>query len=133
MKLIEDNISQVKRNQNKETTLIPINFVIDSLSQLFSSFEEHKVMNFLNRLSLYIKEFEVTGLFTYSTLDGLRDPIVNKLTSIFDGIIEIQFNKKTNSENRKIRISYMRDMKISDQWLNIDFNRNKIISKTKET
>ena len=40
--------------------------------------------------------------------------------------------KKTNSESRKIRLSYMRDMKISDQWLNINFVRNKIISKTKE-
>lgn len=132
VKLIEDSISKHNSTQNKETNLIPINFVIDSLSQLFSSFEEHKVMNFLNRLSLFIKEYEVTGLFTYSTLDGLRDPIVNKLTSIFDGIIEIQFDKKTNNDSRKIRISYMRDMKISDKWLNINFVRNKIISKTKE-
>ncbi|MGD1838730.1 MAG: ATPase domain-containing protein [Nitrososphaeraceae archaeon] len=132
VKLIEDNVSKVKNNQNKDNNSIPINFIVDSLSQLFSSFEEHKVMNFLNRLSLFIREYDVTGLFTYSTLDGLQDPVVNKLTSIFDGIIEIQFDKKINNKNRKIRLLYMREMKVSDQWLNITFDKYNLISKVKE-
>jgi archaellum biogenesis ATPase FlaH len=99
-------------------------FVLDSLSQLFSSFEEHKVMNFLNRLCLFLSEFCVTGLFTFSSMKGLSDPIVEKIGSIFDGIIQMEFDEKSSaSSHRKIRLSTMKTVSGPGKWLFITFDK----------
>lgn len=61
-------------------------------------------MNFLNRLCLFLSEFDVTGIFTFTSPKGLSDPTVEKIPSIFDGIIEMDFGEKASANTqRKIR------------------------------
>jgi class 3 adenylate cyclase/archaellum biogenesis ATPase FlaH len=102
---------------------LQIGFVLDSLSQLFSSFEEHQVMNFLNRLCILLGEYNVTGIFTFGTTNGLSDPIVKKITSLFDGIVEIDFEEKSkNNFDRRIRLAAMRNTSIpTSRWLSVSF------------
>jgi class 3 adenylate cyclase/archaellum biogenesis ATPase FlaH len=108
-------------------------FLLDSLNQIFSSFEEHKAMNFINRLCLFLSEFDVTGIFTFSSAKGLSDPIVEKIASIFDGIIEMDFDEKASSNTqRKIRLSSLKNTSVASKWQYISYDGTDAINLVKQ-
>lgn len=127
--------NEADRNDQVLGESLQMGFVLDSLSQLFSSFEEHQVMNFLNRLCILLGEYNVTGIFTFSTTSSLTDPLIKKMTPLFDGIIEMEHDKKSkNSSDRRIRLVAMRNTTISNNhWLSISFRDPASITIIKDT
>lgn len=126
--IIKENIKTNDKNRNHRQNISypsQICFVLDSISQLFSSFEDYKVINFLNRICLFLEEYNVTGIVTFTTIQGLSSNIY-KIAPIFSGLLEMGFGEDTNSSNRKIRFSSIKNINTSNDWTNIILHNDKI-------
>lgn len=77
---------------------------IDSLTHMFTLFEEDKVFKFINALSFLIKESEATALITMSGNQSSNSTIMNKLSSIFDIVLEIEVNEEADKINHKLKL-----------------------------
>ena len=78
--------------------------VLDSLTHMFTIFEEDKVLKFINALSFIIKELEAISLITMSGTQSSNEPILNKLSSIFNIVLEIEIQEDLDKIKRKLKL-----------------------------
>jgi archaellum biogenesis ATPase FlaH/class 3 adenylate cyclase len=78
--------------------------ILDSLTHMFTLFEEDKVLKFVNALSFLIKEFESLALITMSGTQSSNESILNKLSSIFDIVLEIAIQEDSDKIKRKLKL-----------------------------
>jgi len=78
--------------------------MLDSLTHLFTIFEEDKVLKFVNALSFVTKEFEALALITMAGTQSGNESILNKLSSIFDIVLEIDIQKENDKVTRKLKL-----------------------------
>jgi archaellum biogenesis ATPase FlaH len=81
---------------------------IDSLTHMCTLFEEDKVLKFINALSFLIKESEATALITISGTQSSNGSILNKLSSIFDIVLEIEVHEESDKIKRKLQLVSMK-------------------------
>lgn len=82
--------------------------VLDSLTHMFTLFEEDKVLKFVNALSFLIRELEATALITMSGTQSSNGAILNKLSSIFDIVFEIEVQDDSDKVKRKLKLVSMK-------------------------
>ena len=82
--------------------------VLDSLTHMFTIFEEDKVLKFVNALSFIIKELESMALITMSGTQSSNESILNKLSSIFDIVLEIEIQEDPDKVKRKLKLISMK-------------------------
>ena len=78
--------------------------VLDSLTHMLTLFEENKALKFVNALSFLIKEFESLALITLSGTQSSNESILNKLSSIFDIVLEIEIQEDLDKIKRKLKL-----------------------------
>jgi len=78
--------------------------LLDSLTHLFTLFEEDKVLKFVNALSFFIKESEIIAVFTMSGNQVSNQAILIKLSSIFDIVLEITVQENLESVKRTLKL-----------------------------
>ena len=78
--------------------------VLDSLTHMFTLFEEDKVLKFVNALSFLIRELEATALITMSGTQSSNGAILNKLSSIFDIVFEIEVQEDSDKIKRNLKL-----------------------------
>jgi archaellum biogenesis ATPase FlaH/class 3 adenylate cyclase len=78
--------------------------VLDSLTHMFTLFEEDKVLKFVNALSFLIKDLESLALITMSGTQSSNESILNKLSSIFDIVLEIEIQEDSDKIKRKLKL-----------------------------
>ena len=93
-----------------------IRVVVDSLTQLLTLFEESAVLKFVNDLSFLLKDVGAMGIFT------LTSPLANKylingLSSILDGVIEMNTEVHRNSLARSIRLLSIKAINHKPSWV----------------
>ena len=100
--------------------------VIDSLSHLFAIFKESDVLKFINALSFILKDYQGTAIFTLtsslsssSSSSSVSEIILDNLSSLFDGILEILVDEKDGLLTRKIKLISSRTLEPKSSW--IDF------------
>jgi archaellum biogenesis ATPase FlaH len=97
---------------NQESTTLGNNtkyaIFIDSLTHMFTLFEEDKVLKFINALSFLIKGLEATALITMSGTQSSNGTILNKLSSIFDIVLEIDVQEEDDKIKRKLKLVSMK-------------------------
>jgi len=107
------SVTNTNTGSNQESTSTLSNnpkfaIFIDSLTHMFTLFEEDKVLKFINSLSFLIKELEATALITMSgTLSG-NGTILNKLSSIFDIVFEIEVQEESDKIKRSLKLISMK-------------------------
>ena len=116
---------------NQATGSTPTNpprcaIVLDSLTHMFTIFEEDKVLKFINALSFTIKELEATSVITMSGTQSSNEPILNKLSSIFDIVFEIEIQQDSDKVKRKLRLVSIKggNSKSSSTLFNIEQDGN---------
>jgi archaellum biogenesis ATPase FlaH/class 3 adenylate cyclase len=82
--------------------------VLDSLTHMLTLFEEDRVLKFVNALSFLIKEFESLALITMSGTQSSNESILNKLSSIFDIVLEIEIQEDSDKIKRKLKLISIR-------------------------
>ena len=102
------SVTNTNTGTNQESTTLGNNtkyaIFIDSLTHMFTLFEEDKVLKFINALSFLIKELEATALITMSGTQSSNGAILNKLSSIFDIVLEIDVQEVDDKIKRKLKL-----------------------------
>ena len=106
------SVTNTNTGTNQESTTLSDNtkyaIFIDSLTHMFTLFEEDKVLKFINALSFLIKELEATALITMSGTQSSNGTILNKLSSIFDIVLEIEVQEEADKIKRKLKLVSMK-------------------------
>ena len=106
------SVTNTNTGTNQESTTLSDNTMyaifIDSLTHMFTLFEEDKVLKFINALSFLIKEIEATALITMSGTQSSNGTILNKLSSIFDIVLEIDVQEEADKIKRKLKLVSMK-------------------------
>lgn len=106
------SVTNTNTGTNQESTTLSDNtkyvIFIDSLTHMFTLFEEDKVLKFINALSFLIKELEATALITMSGTQSSNGTILNKLSSIFDIVLEINVQEEADKIKRKLKLVSMK-------------------------
>ncbi len=106
------SVTNTNTGTNQESTTLSDNskfaIFIDSLTHMFTLFEEDKVLKFINALSFLIKELEATALITMSGTQSSNGTILNKLSSIFDIVLEIEVQEESDKIKRKLKLVSMK-------------------------
>ncbi|MGD1834635.1 MAG: ATPase domain-containing protein [Nitrososphaeraceae archaeon] len=125
---IYETINKEINKEIKENTQTPIFLVFDSLTQFFSEYPEQNVINLLNRLSLLLQEYNTVAIFTTNSSNGVNDPLINKIASFFNGIIEMRIVDLSDNVKRQIRILSMEKYNVTPKWFDISLNEKYTIS-----
>jgi archaellum biogenesis ATPase FlaH len=106
------SVTNTNTGTNQESTTLSNNtnyaIFIDSLTHMFTLFEEDKVLKFINALSFLIKELEAAALITMSGTQSSSGTILNKLSSIFDIVLEIDVQEEADKIKRKLKLVSMK-------------------------
>jgi len=106
------SVTNTNTGTNQESTTLSDNtkyaIFIDSLTHMFTLFEEDRVLKFINALSFLIKELEATALITMSGTQSSNGTILNKLSSIFDIVLEIDVQEEADKIKRKLKLVSMK-------------------------
>jgi class 3 adenylate cyclase len=107
------SVTNTKEGTSQESTSIQTNslkyvIVLDSLTHMLTIFEEDKVLKFVNALTFIIKELEATALITMSGSQSSNGAILNKLSSIFDIVFEIEVQEDSDKIKRKLKLVSMK-------------------------
>lgn len=98
-----------------------IRVVLDSLTQLLVLFGEGAVLKFVAELSMLLKEFEATAIFTLTTSLASQNSLTNSVSSMLDGILEMRLEEgKDESLGRSIRMVSINGIHHKPTW--IQFN-----------
>lgn len=98
-----------------------IRVVVDSLTQLFVLFGESAVLKFVGELSLLLKEFESTAIFTLTGSLTQSNSLTNAASSMLDGILEMRVEEGEDASlARSIRVVSMNGIPHKPAW--IQFN-----------
>ncbi len=102
------SVTNTNTGTNQESTTLSDNtkyaIFIDSLTHMLTLFEEDKLLKFINALSFLIKELEATALITLSGTQSSNGTILNKLSSIFDIVLEIDVQQEADKIKRKLKL-----------------------------
>jgi KaiC/GvpD/RAD55 family RecA-like ATPase len=115
----------LENDENKGTSssskIKSIRVVVDSLTQLFVLFGESAVLKFVGELSLLLKEFEATAIFTLTGSVTAPNSLTNAVSSMVDGILEMRLEEgKDASLARSIRMVSINGIHHKPAW--IQFN-----------
>jgi KaiC/GvpD/RAD55 family RecA-like ATPase/class 3 adenylate cyclase len=100
---------------------ISIRVVVDSLTQFFVLFGESAVLKFIGELSLLLKEFEASAIFTLTGSLTSPNSLTNAVSSMVDGILEMRLEEgKDASLTRSIRMASINGIHHKPAW--IQFN-----------
>ena len=100
---------------------ISIRVVVDSLTQFFVLFGESAVLKFIGELSLLLKEFEASAIFTLTGNITSPNSLTNAVSSMVDGILEMRLEEgKDASLSRSIRMVSINGIHHKPAW--IQFN-----------
>jgi hypothetical protein len=144
---IKDNDNNNNNNNNNEAAgkNVSIRLVIDSLTHLFVLFGEAAIIRFVSELSLILHDAEAMAIFALTTngtetaspasstsssssssSSSTSKNIVNILSSVFDGIIEMKLSEgSTNNEaKRSIRLLSIRGLHHDPTWINFEIQES---------
>jgi KaiC/GvpD/RAD55 family RecA-like ATPase len=138
---IESNKDKFYKNKSRS-----IRVVIDSITHLLFLFNEKIVEDFIKEMYFLLKINNATGIFTLS-IPSINEHVTNRLSCLFDGIIEMRLEDKTNNDNtnsslpsssssviRKIRILSIKNIGHIPSWIQFEISDDaKIIFGHKNT
>ena len=120
---IDATIAQINRlannsdhNKQPSTANKGIRVVVDSLTHLMTLFGEDAVLKFINELSFLLRDAEAMAIFTL-TSPVSNEYLINALSSICDGIIEMKIEDHHGSLTRSIRLLSIKGVRHKPSWI----------------
>ena len=141
-----ETIDALKKSENKSNNEAmgkgaSVRLVVDSLTHLFVLFGEAAIIRFVTELSLFLHDAEAMAIFALTT-DGIETAtsssssssspsssknILNVLSSVFDGTIEMKLSEGDNSieaPKRSIRLLSIRGLHHEPSWISFEIQEN---------
>lgn len=92
--------------------------VVDSLTQLVVLFGESAVLKFVGEISLLLKEFDATAIFTLTANITSPNSLINAVSSMVDGILEMRLEEENDgSIARSIRMVSINGIHHKPAWI----------------
>jgi KaiC/GvpD/RAD55 family RecA-like ATPase len=121
---IETTIARIKEfdNDSEHNSASPSNgnrgirVVVDSLTHLLTLFGEDAVLKFINDLSFLLRDCGAMAIFTL-TSPVSNEYLINALSSIFDGIIEMKIEDHHGALTRSIRLLSIKGVHTKHSWI----------------
>ena len=104
------------KNNDQNFASSGIRVVVDSLTQLLTVFEESAVLKFVNDLSFVLKDVGAMAILTL-TSPSPNKYLINGLSSILDGVIEMNTEVHRNSLARSIRLLSIKAINHKPSWV----------------
>jgi len=104
------------KNNDQNFASSGIRVVVDSLTQLLTVFEESAVLKFVNDLSFLLKDVGAMAIFTL-TSPSPNKYLINGLSSILDGVIEMNTELHRNALARSIRLLSIKAINHKPSWV----------------
>lgn len=129
----------IEAQGGKTTPSTPsIYFVVDSLTHLLTMFKEDDVLKFVNALSFSLREVEATAIITLTTSTtestSPSDQVVStRLSSMFDGMIEIKIEEKDGNVQRKIKLTSSSGINPKSAWTAFEIDGSGMIKFVSES
>ena len=127
---IRNTIEEFKKTKYVAERKRGIRMVVNSLTHLLTLFGETVMIKFITELSLILHDAEAMAIFTL-TLDTISSSssssknLINTISSIFDGILEMKINEEpNNSIKRSIRLLSIKGVHHNPSWINFDILNN---------
>lgn len=115
-----DKFADQKVGSNSFFRLVPIRVVVDSLNPLLILFGENSVLKFITELVFLLKQYDVMSIITLTSTQSENDHnLINSLSSITNGILEMKLEDNVNMTGRRIRLRSMKGASHNPSW--IDF------------
>ena len=89
--------------------------VVDSLTHLLTLFGEDAVLKFINNLCFVLRDAEVMAIFTLTSPIS-NEYLINALSAIFDGIIEMKIDDPHGAMTRSIRLLSIKGVHAKSSW-----------------
>ena len=137
-------IESKKEKLNKDKSK-PIRVVIDSITHLLFLFNEQVVEDFIKEIYFLLKTNNAIGIFTL-TIPSINEHVTNRLSCLFDGIIETKLEDKNNNDPnnpfsyhsssvvRKMRILSIKNIGHISHWIQFEISdEGKIIFSNRNT
>ncbi len=104
-------------------------FIMNSLTNLLTYFEMHDIIKFVTELSFLLKEKEIIAIFIIDNSDGDSVFLLNKISHLFDGIMETKITPITpDSFSRHIKINSLIGRNPNLHWIKFDIDEEDNIS-----
>ena len=113
---IKPEISKNKDNGPQGSSML---LIVDSLTHLLAIFGEKAVETFVTDIYYLLKMFEVEAIFTLTTSSS-NEYETNRLSSIFDGILEIKLEERNQMFTRNIRLLSIKGLHHNPTWIRFD-------------
>lgn len=111
---IKNTMDQVKHSKTNNGSIL---LVIDSLTHLVLLFGESAVLRFVAELVFILKDAGVTAIFA-STSTATSEYFTSTLSSIVDGVIEMNITDSKMSLVRSIRLLSFKGLRHNPSWIN---------------
>ena len=102
---------------------------MNSLTNLLTYFDMHDIIKFVTELSFLLKEKEIIAIFIIDNSDGDSVFLLNKISHLFDGIMETKITPITpDSFSRHIKINSLIGRNPNLHWIKFDIDEEDNIS-----
>ncbi len=119
---------KIKELLNSQT-IQSICLVVNSLTNLLTYFDLRDIIKFVTDLSFLLKEKESVAIFTIDNSDADSVVLYNKISHLFDGVIETKITQLTqDSISRHIKINSLIGSNPSSHWIKFDIDEESNIS-----
>ena len=103
--------------------------VVNSLTNLLTYFDLRDIIKFVTDLSFLLKEQESIAIFTIDNSDADSVVLYNKVSHLFDGVIETKITQLTpDSISRHIKINSLIGSNPNSHWIKFDMDEESNIS-----
>lgn len=109
-----------------------VRFVCDSLTHLLALFGEKAVETFITKLYFILKSYNAAAIFTLSTPSS-NEYETNRISSIFDGILEMKLEDNGDALVRRIRMLSIKGIHHDPLWIQFNISNEGNISFSKRS
>jgi len=114
-----DTKPEISKNKDNGPEGSSMLLIVDSLTHLLAIFGEKAVETFVTDIYYLLKMFEVEAIFTLTTSSS-NEYETNRLSSIFDGILEIKLEERNQTFTRNIRLLSIKGLHHNPTWIRFD-------------
>jgi KaiC/GvpD/RAD55 family RecA-like ATPase len=104
-----------------------VRFICDSLTHLLALFGEKLIETFITKLYFSLKSYNASAIFTLST-PSTSEYETNRISSIFDGILEMKLEDNGDALIRRIRMLSIKGMHHDPLWIQFNISNEGNIS-----
>jgi KaiC/GvpD/RAD55 family RecA-like ATPase len=109
-----------------------IRFICDSLTHLLALFGEKAIEAFITKLYFILKSYNVSAIFTLTTPSS-NEYETNRISSIFDGILEMKLEDNGDAPVRRMRMLSIKGVHHDPVWVKFSISSEGNISFSKRS